>query len=58
MSTIVEAAPRRVRAARGAFRGGILWIVVVGSLLAGVVAINVLVLASTSSWTSSALAPS
>jgi cell division protein FtsL len=44
MSTIVEAAPRRVRTARGAFRGGILWIVVVGSLLAGVVAINVLVL--------------
>lgn len=48
MSTVAEAAravPRRKpRAARGTFGGGVLWIVVVGSLLAGVVAINVLVL--------------
>jgi hypothetical protein len=44
MSTIAQAAPRRARAARGAFTGGVLWIVVIGSLLAGVVAINVLVL--------------
>ncbi len=44
MSTIAQAAPRRVRVGRGAFTGGVLWIVVIGSLLAGVVAINVLVL--------------
>lgn len=48
MSTVAEAAravPRRKsRAAHGTFGGGVLWIVVVGSLLAGVVAINVLVL--------------
>ena len=47
MSTVVEAPAvlrRRTREARGAFRSGVLWIVVVGSLLAGVVAINVLVL--------------
>jgi cell division protein FtsL len=44
VSTIAQAAPRRVSAARGAFRGGVLWIVVIGALLAGVVAINVLVL--------------
>ena len=49
MSTIAETAARparrvSTRGARGAFRGGVLWIVVVGSLLAGVVAINVLVL--------------
>ena len=47
MSTVAEAAlaPRRkTRVARGAFGGGIVWIVAVGLLLAGVVAINVLVL--------------
>ena len=44
MSTIAQAAPRRVRVGRGSFTGGVLWIVVIGSLLAGVVAINVLVL--------------
>ena len=48
MSTVAEAAravPRRKpRVARRTFGGGVLWIVVVGSLLAGVVAINVLVL--------------
>ena len=48
MSTVAEAAravPRRKpRVARGTFGGGVLWIVAVGSLLAGVVAINVLVL--------------
>jgi hypothetical protein len=44
MSTIAQAAPRKVRAARGAFTGGVLWIVVIGALLAGVVAVNVLVL--------------
>ena len=48
MSTVAEApraVPRRkARAAPGAFGGGVLWIVVVGLLLAGVVAINVLVL--------------
>ena len=44
MSTIAQAAPRRVRATRGTFTGGVLWIVVIGALLAGVVAINVLVL--------------
>ena len=48
MSTVAEASravPRRkARAATGAFGGGVLWIVVVGLLLAGVVAINVLVL--------------
>ncbi len=44
MSTLAQAAPRRARAARGAFRGGVVWIVAIGALLAGVVAINVLVL--------------
>lgn len=44
MSTIAQAGPRRIRAARGTFTGGVLWIAVVGALLAGVVAINVLVL--------------
>jgi cell division protein FtsL len=46
MSTIAQAAPRRARAhaGRSAFRGGVLWIVLVAALLAGVVAINVLVL--------------
>jgi hypothetical protein len=44
MSTIAQAAPRRARTARGAFAGGVLWIVVIGALLAGVVAVNVLVL--------------
>ncbi len=44
MSTIAQAAPRRVRVGRGAFTGGVLWIVGIGALLAGVVAINVLVL--------------
>jgi cell division protein FtsL len=44
MSTIAHPALRRVRVARGAFGGGVLWIVVIGALLAGVVAVNVLVL--------------
>jgi cell division protein FtsL len=46
MSAIAQAAPRRgrARAAQGAFTGGVLWIVVIGALLAGVVAVNVLVL--------------
>jgi cell division protein FtsL len=44
MSTIAQAAPRRARAARGAFTGGVVWIVAVAALLAGVVAINILVL--------------
>ncbi len=44
MSAIAQAAPRRARVARGALGGGVLWIVVIGTLLAGVVAINVLVL--------------
>lgn len=47
MSTVAEASravPRRKARAPGAFGGGVLWIVVVGLLLAGVVAINVLVL--------------
>jgi cell division protein FtsL len=46
MSTIAQPAPRRARAraGRSAFRGGVLWIVLVAALLAGVVAINVLVL--------------
>ena len=44
MSTIAQPALRRPRLARGAFTGGILWIVLVAALLAGVVAINVLVL--------------
>ena len=44
MSTIAQPVLRRPRLARGAFTGGILWIVLVAALLAGVVAINVLVL--------------
>lgn|SRR5262245_26848790 len=46
MSSIAQAAPRRgrTRAARNPFAGGVLWIVVIGTLLAGVVAVNVLVL--------------
>jgi cell division protein FtsL len=44
MSTIAQASPRRVRAARRTFTGGVVWIVAVAALLAGVVAINILVL--------------
>jgi cell division protein FtsL len=47
VSTIAQApvaVPRTKRVARRAFRSGVLWIVVVGMLLAGVVAINVVVL--------------
>jgi cell division protein FtsL len=44
MSTIAQAWPRRVRAARGTFPGGVVWFVAVAALLAGVVAINILVL--------------
>ncbi len=46
MSTVAEAhaAPRRARLSRAGFGGAVVWIAVVGSLLAGVVAINVLVL--------------
>jgi cell division protein FtsL len=44
MSTIAQPALRRARAGRSAFRGGVVWIVLVAVLLAGVVAVNVLVL--------------
>ena len=46
MSTVAEAhaAPRRARLPRVGFSGAVVWIAVVGLLLAGVVAINVLVL--------------
>ena len=46
MSTVAEAhaAPRRARLPRVGFSGAVVWIVAVGLLLAGVVAINVLVL--------------
>jgi cell division protein FtsL len=44
MSTIAEAAPRRIRAARGTFTSGVFWIVAIATLLAGVVAINILAL--------------
>jgi len=44
MSTIVQPALRRTRVGRSALGGGVLWIVVIGALLAGVVAVNVLVL--------------
>jgi cell division protein FtsB len=44
MSTIAQPALRRARAGRSAFTGGVLWIVVIAALLAGVVAINVFVL--------------
>ena len=37
-------APEAKRASRALFAGGVLWIVVVGALLAGIVAINVVVL--------------
>jgi len=46
VSTIAEAqgAPRRARLPHAGFSGAVVWIVAVGLLLAGVVAINVLVL--------------
>lgn len=44
MSTIAQASPRRVRVARGRFTGGVFWIVAIATLLAGVVAINILAL--------------
>jgi len=46
MSSIAQPGLRRVgaRARRSPFTGGVLWIVLVAALLAGVVAINVLVL--------------
>jgi cell division protein FtsL len=52
MSTVAQApsrprrkpAPARAPARRAPFAGGIAWIVVVGTLLAGIVAVNVLVL--------------
>ncbi len=44
MSTIAQPTLRRARAGRSAFTGGVLWIVLVAALLAGVVAVNVLVL--------------
>jgi cell division protein FtsL len=46
MSTIAQAAssPRRVRVRRGTFTGGVFWIVAIATLLAGVVAINILAL--------------
>ncbi|HEX3290902.1 MAG TPA: cell division protein FtsL [Gaiella sp.] len=44
MSTIAQPALRRVRVGHGAFAGGVFWILVIAVLLAGVVAINVLVL--------------
>lgn len=44
MSTIVQPTLRRTRIGRSTFGGGVLWIVVIGALLAGVVAVNVLVL--------------
>ncbi|HEX2302062.1 MAG TPA: hypothetical protein VHH57_00440 [Gaiella sp.] len=44
MSSIAQPALRRPRVGRGAFAGGVLWIVAVAALLAGVVAINVLAL--------------
>jgi cell division protein FtsL len=43
MSTIAQPALRRARVGRGAFTGGVLWILLVAVLLAGVVAVNVLV---------------
>jgi cell division protein FtsL len=43
-SSVAQPSLRRVRTARTAFGGGVLWIVVIGALLAGVVAVNVLVL--------------
>lgn len=44
MSAIAQPALRRARVGRGVFTGGVFWIVTVAVLLAGVVAINVLVL--------------
>lgn len=44
MSTLAQPALRRARAGRTPFTGGVLWIVGVAALLAGVVAINVFVL--------------
>jgi len=44
MSSIAQPALRRPRAGRSAFAGGVVWIVLVAALLAGVVAVNVLVL--------------
>ena len=45
MSTVAaQPSLRRARTARKAFGGGVLWIVVIGALLAGIVAVNVLVL--------------
>ena len=44
MSTIAQPALRRASAGKRAFTGGVLWIVGVAALLAGVVAINVFVL--------------
>lgn len=44
MSAIAQPALRRARVGRGMFTGGVFWIVTVAVLLAGVVAINVLVL--------------
>jgi len=46
VSTVAEAhaAPRRARLPHVGFSGAVVWIVAVGILLAGVVAINVLVL--------------
>lgn len=44
MSSIAQPALRRARAGRTAFTGGVVWIVLVAALLAGVVAVNVLVL--------------
>ena len=38
MSTIAQPTLRRARAGRSAFTGGVLWIVLVAALLAGVVA--------------------
>jgi cell division protein FtsL len=44
MSTIAQPSLRRARVARRTFGGGVLWIVVIAALLAGVVAVNVVVL--------------
>jgi cell division protein FtsL len=44
MTTIAQPTLRRRRVARRTFGGGVLWIAVIGALLAGVVAVNVLVL--------------
>ncbi len=44
MSTIAQPSVRRAQGARRALGGGVLWIVVIGALLAGVVAVNAVVL--------------